>query len=425
MSDPENKPKVSLEFELTGERWDQVESYDIDDSFMVDADSWSVTVFNDADPASLRRKFLPKTPVRLYYGNALQLVGRIDTTTDAGESGKSLTVTGRDYLAELINANVDTAIEITNTMTLEDALLEALRPYGITTIETNVEKVLEQKMGSAKFKEVRADGSPLEKYRDAFQLDTQAFIDAIGPTTKLVPVKEKVPELSPRKDSNEGLIQWCSGLAARFGGTIQPGTSRSSIAVVSPEYGSSSAFAFLRPGNVESATARRDWSGIPTHATVSGRSVVRGKTASGQFKGLSISGDDSELALYKIAECKRIIDAARTVKGRISRKNAGDPLDWYCPIYYRDDEAKNETQLDKSARRTMAKQLRNTLSYQVTVKGHESPVSGAVYCTNVLADVQDSISDVNEQLWIMDRRLSWEDGEMTTMNLIRPASYVL
>lgn len=419
--DPENRPKVAIEFEATGERWDKVESYRISDSFMVDTDSWEVTVFDDADPAGLRRKFLPKTPVRLYYGQRLQLIGRIDATECAGESGKSLRVSGRDYIAEILNASIDKSIVITNTMTLEKALLEALRPFGISTIETNVDEVIRQKMGPQQFKQIESgEESPLKKYKAAFDIDTQAFIDAIKPTIT-VSVSEKMEEFSPDKNADEGVWEWCNKIAARFGGKMQPGSSRSAVAFVVPDYAKSPGFAFLRPGNVISATASRNWESIPTHTRLSGRKVDLTKQGKGNFKGISIR----DLPIYQIDECKRIIDAANTAPGRIGRTTTGNPLDWYCPVYYRDDSAKSEKQLDKSAKRVMAEQVRETLTYEVTVKGHEAPLTGAVYATNVLADVQDSIADVNETLWIMERTLTFSGGEQTEMKLIRPASYAL
>jgi hypothetical protein len=406
--DPENRPKVSIEFELTGEKWDAVEDYNIHDSFVVDTDSWDITVFNDADPASLRRKFLPKTPIKLYYGNALQLIGRIDGTEGSGKSGKSLRVFGRDYIADILDASIDEAIVITNQMTLQDALLEALRPFGITAIETNSDEVIRKKMGPAKYNEIETEGPPTA--------------DGEPPPPVLVAVTEKVEEASPKKGANEGAWEWCKRLVARHGGTMQPGSSRSSVAVVVPNY-QQKYYYFNRPGNMESGKARRDWSGIPTNAHLGGRYVTPGKGAKGAFKSLNIRGSD--LPIYQIEECRRIIDAARTVEGRIARKKTGDPLDWYCPIYYRDDEAKSEKQLDKSARRMMAEQLRETLSYDVTVKGHVSPTTGGTYVTNVLADVQDEVEDVNEALWIIDRHLSFSGGEITQMHLIRPGSYVL
>jgi prophage tail gpP-like protein len=105
--------RLSIEFENddSGRRWDQITEYEIDDSFLVPTDGWQVTVY-DPDPRFLRRKFRPLEPVRIYLGDRLQVTGRIDGTEGVGGGSTALRVWGRDYIADLVNPNIDPSVRV-------------------------------------------------------------------------------------------------------------------------------------------------------------------------------------------------------------------------------------------------------------------------------------------------------------------------
>lgn len=419
--------RLKIEIEATGEVWDKVTEYSIQESFFTPADGWEATVFSE-DARGLRRKFQPRTNVRLYIGERLQLIGQIDATEGVGGGSAALKLTGRDYMARLIDPNVDKNVRITNAMTLETALLEGLRVFGITTIEGDLDAVRAAKMGTPTYTSETIPAG----FRESFGLTplsgSLSAPDFVRTLTGLelevrTPSTETVADAKPNE--NEGGYEWASRLAARCGFSVQPGSKRSAIAVVAPDYSRGPQFDLQRPGNVEQGKAKRDYSGIPTLATLSARQVTTGLEAKGKFKTLSLVGDDSELSLWAVPEARRILEAARAVGARKKKTDTGDPLDWYCPVYYRDDDAKTEKQLNRSARRMMADRIRETLAYSATMKGHDDAKTGATYAINVLAKVRDDLEDVDETLWIAERSLKGGTGETTELQLIRPASYVL
>lgn len=71
--------------------------------------------------------------------------------------------------------------------------------------------------------------------------------------------------------------------------------------------------------------------------------------------------------------------------------------------------------------------MKDTLLYDVTMRGHVDPESGAVWSVNTMVEVDDSVADVHERLWILQRKLSYskEEGAITTMTCIRPESFVI
>ncbi|HEY3494748.1 MAG TPA: hypothetical protein VGK73_08690 [Polyangiaceae bacterium] len=420
--------RLRIEIESSGEVWDRVTSYSISESFFTPADGWEATVYSDADPKALRRKFQPRTNVRLYLGERLQLIGQIDTTEGAGGGSAALKLTGRDYMARLIDPNVDKAVRITNAMSLETALLEGLRVFGVTTIEGDLNAVRAAKMGTSTYTSETIPTAGRESFglnRQANALSAPTFVATVtGLELEIrTPTTETVADAKPNE--NEGAYEWANRLSARCGFTVQPGSKRSAIAVVAPDYSKGPQFDLARPGNIEDGKAKRDYSGIPTLATLSARQVTAGTEAKGKFKTLSIVGDDSELALWRVPEARRILEAARAIGTRKQKTETGDPLDWYCPVYYKDDESKTEKQLNRSARRMMADRIRETLTYSAKLKGHQDPRSRATYAINVLAKVKDDLEDVDETLWISERTLTGGLGETTELQLIRPSSYVL
>jgi prophage tail gpP-like protein len=412
---------VKIEIEGTGEIIKGIVDFTLSDDFTIPTDAFSAT-FYWQDPVALRRKLLPKTPVRIYVLGKLQVIGRIDRTRGVGRGSSALTIEGRDYLGDIVDASVDDSIRIAGGMTLADALLEGLRVFGIDEIETTVADVKNQRLGKRTSKEVKAsDDYAIKKYREAFDISTRAFVDSLPERTKKITAYEPIESNKPSE--NEGAFAWASRLAARSGFTIQPGSKRSSIAVVAPDYDSDVLYNLARPGNIEDGTADRNWASVPSVMCLRSRSVTTGLKTKGEAKIMSPIGDDSELSLWGIPEARRIMEASNGVGRRLPKNEKGDPVSWYAPVYYRDDESKSATQLAKAARREMSEHLRETMAYDCTMSAFEA--NGSLFATNTLAAVHDEVEDVDEVLWVRAREMSFGNGKQTRLKLIRPASYVI
>lgn len=416
-----NDHSLTIEFENDGSRWTQITEFDIQDDFLVPADAWSVVVF-DPDPVKLRRKFRPLEPVRLYLGDRLQLIGRIDGTEGVGGGSTALRVWGRDYLGSIVDSNIDPSVRVTNMMTLADALIAGLGVFGIDTIEGDVEQARAAKMGPVKYTEEEAE---IRRYLDSFNPDTRAMAELLPPRPVRTPVTETVPDAKPR--DGEGAFEWANRLAARAGFTIQPGTGRNALAVVAPDYRAEPLFRLQYPGNVEIGTARRDWGSLPTVVVTSARAVTAGLEAKGQWREIRAAGDESPSSLWQTEEGRRVLMGVGVVSARLRPGASAAPPLLYRPMYYKDDDAKNTAQLERSTRRQLADRMKDTLVYTAELEGHVDPITGATFCTNVMASVRDEIEDVNEVLWIPSRRLSFRpgNGARTQLQLIRPASFVL
>jgi hypothetical protein len=99
----------------------------------------------------------------------------------------------------------------------------------------------------------------------------------------------------------------------------------------------------------------------------------------------------------------------------------------YRLLVYRDEEARTETMIESAMKRAIAERLKDTLEYRVTLKGHADATTGAIYSVDTMIDVNDSVCDVHEQLWIASRtlRYSGSDGPTTELVCWRPESFVI
>jgi prophage tail gpP-like protein len=429
MAEQGEKTPLTIEFEDTGERFTEATRYEIQSAFLIEADYWTASVVSD-DPVALRRMFTIGRPVRLLLKDRPQLIGRIGSTTGVAGNSGALEVSGLDYLGDLVAADVDKSVRVTNRMTLRDALLEGLGVFGITEIQTDLEAVTSARMGQIQYEEQLVD-PPVKKYRDSFEPDTQAMIDALKPTTRNVAITEEVSELRPSK-SGEGALQWAARVCARHGYTIQPGTKRSAIAITVPDYKSPVRYQFRRTrtgegSNLEDGTATRDGDNIPSWVNVSGRFVNSQQQARGGFSGVSVSGDDSPSALRNTREGRRFVEASGMVTRRLKRSEKNEPPALYKPIYHTDDKAKNSTELEDSTRRMLADYTKKVFSYKAKAVGHIYLPSGATYAVNTLADVTDEIEDVADRLWISETKIGHTPGrgDYTEMSMILPGAFIL
>ncbi len=383
-------------------------SYKINTNYMTPTDSWEFVVYSENDQFDLRRIWRPLQPVRLYINGACQCIGRIDGIEGVGPSGGPLRVFGRDYMADIVDATVDPQFMVQKSWTLEQALLSLFRPFGITEIRASNFDALVLLVGDAATTKIAKKSKAKKKPHEINLADFKA-------------------------EENLGVHEFANKILARHGFLMLPASDRNAVTIDSPNYDQEPLFELRRPGNILEASARRDYSNVPTVTIARGRTGdSNDKAASNRSEYKTFTGNAPNLDLAKNEEIRRIL--ARTdslsaiIEERYDLKSNAQPLagTLYRPLFYRDREARNKEQLDNSVRRMIAERLRDTLTYDVSMRGHTETTSGAVYSVDTLADVFDGIEDVFERLWCFDRTFENDGkGPKTMLKYIRPASYVL
>lgn len=420
--------KLTVEIESTGERiqsGDAIQTYRLESDYLTPADSFQFVVYSDSDPASLRRKFRPLMRVKLYVDGALQLLGRIDSTEGTGSSGSALLVKGRDYVAELVDGGADPAIKITEDMDLGSGVMLIARPFGIRTLIGN------------------------------FNL-TRNLLTGRIPVVNFTPPDFKAAKLSDfTVRAGDGAFQAMDRLVSRHGFTVQQGGARDTLCIVEPMYGQEPLAELVRGENMMTGRAMRDYGDAPTVTITTGRvkasKKTRDATLFGRTAGVGQSakptsnqvlpalvqfptfGELSPNELGKFEEVKETTLEPTSLlrQVRIDPYASTMPFEpeddtLYRPLFVEDKDSRTDEQMERVARRELARRVASCLSYRCTMRGHRELHSRAVFTVDTMWTVKDAVEDVNQRMWVKSRSL-YNDGSgpRSDVELILPGAIAL
>lgn len=390
--------RLTVNFELLGIRETRrILSWSLDSQYLTSTDGFEFSILS-ADRPELRD--LELQPVELLLNDASQVLGRIDRTSIGGE-GSAVSCSGRDYIAELVECNVDPTFRVKESMTLGDALLTVCAPCGIDAVISD---------GDAALENIRTGKSIKKKG---------------GKNRKSSPLQNVQP-----RQGGEGIYEYINRLAARKGLTVQPANQRSVIQLSAPDY-KQSPIAQIRVtasgrnarNNVIRAEAVRDYSRVPTFCLANGKQAGRSEE---KATGARKTYDLLIAAAAYSPEMRRILTSAKVIQGRqLPSNSATDPLRLYRLLRIEDHDARTSDELDAATLRAVAERLKDTLSYRVTLRGHTDPDGGAIWAINTMVQVTDEIRGIDEPLWVASRRFSFspEQGATTELECWRPDSF--
>lgn len=365
----------------------RVLSYSIDSSYMTPTDAVKLVVF-DQDVEKLRG--LLRQPIEVVLDGNQQMVGQIDVVRE-GHEGTAVEITARDYLADIIEDHVNPALKVTKDMSVSDALLAAFAPQGITEIE-----------------------GPIAK---------RNVLTGVSVGTTAVPLDLKTKKLDDYK-ANPGENLWSYGdrIAARHGGTMQPSTRRDRIVIGAPDFEQDSSGKIIRRLGQEEAlsnnvvgkpTCIRDWSKVPTVCTVVGKQGKAGKSKSTLSFTITLEEYAPHILNDLADEVRESMLFERPAVGTPGSAFAVDIVPhFYRLLMHKDEQATNQAQLERTARRLMAERVRETLKYTCTVRGHHDTTSDrqAMYAVDTVLDVEDEACGIREPMWVAQRTFDYVRG---------------
>lgn len=394
--------------ERSGRITTNIKSWSIESDYTTSTDCFEFVLYDDK-PENLRD--LEGLPVLLVVNGATQVIGRIDDTV-RGDDGISVTCMGRDYIADLVECNVDPTLVIKEGETLGDVVLKACRPIGITAIDTESDfhTILDARMGVA------------GKTKRAAQPKGG------GENRSKPPTELTLQDLKP--DIGQGIYEFLKPICDRHGCTIQPSTRRDALLIAGPYYSQERGFALIRSkadtggaNNIKSATVKRSFSSFPTITIVQGQGAPRAGEVTGSAQQTI---DTWEKAQRYGGELGRTLNSITWSGRRKPDDTSPLPIDKiYRLNVFRDDKARSPDQITKAAKRLFCEHLKKTLEYRATVRGHVDPVTGAIWSVNTIVQVEDDVCDVHEWLWVQARTLKYAPGQgaTTELVLIRPDTF--
>ena len=364
-------------------------TWSIESDYLISTDAWS---FDFVSATADDRSALELMPVELYLDGRLQLAGRVDVTRK-GKSGKVVSVSGRDYIADFVEGQVDPSVKIAEGDRLDQVILQVLKPYGVVAIE-EPERLTTERTGK--------------------------------PPSNKLPKLVKADMQNNRPQPNSSAYQYCNHVLARHGYTLQPSVNRSLVSIEYPNYLQSPVVDIVRleggrGGNVIESEAVRDCSSFPTYAKFIGSAGKAVETA---------SATKHEWSLHAIApglaEDIRQVVTKWCWNGLRLPKNAPNMAkgELYRLMTFQDKLAKTPAQIACGVTRAAFDQLKKSLSYEVRLFGTKDPKTEVTYAINTMATVADDIADVHEMLWCYScHRQGGDDGCTTAMKFWRPGSY--
>jgi prophage tail gpP-like protein len=431
---PLEPPSIAIRFEAQNRETRNVLEYSIDSAYMTSTDAFSFTLY-EPDLSLIRN--LELQPVSVYINDNLQVRGRVEITEIGQGPGLALKCEGRDYIADLVECNIDPAVGISENMTLEQVVKLAARPVGI---------------GAVSF-----DPRPWRNKRTG--VDIQSTLGARK--FQNAPLKDYKP------NPGEGIYQFIARICARFGCTLQPTMERNSVLLGAPDYVQDVAYSVSRSidnpksaqNNVINAKARRDYTKFPTVVLVTGKAGGAG-AARQTVSATSYKVGTVEALSYRLLESMGMKGKVDTKADAATAKTPTEatsvprnieetilalvpegvtiiperlpPTVKYLPtdalyrlFYMRDNLGKDLDQVMNVAARNAAERLKDCLQYEVTFRGHKDPATGRTFAVDTIIDVSDEICDVNERLWVEHVRFGYEpnNGPTTTLTCWRPGSF--
>jgi hypothetical protein len=426
---------LAVQLENQGRELTRVKSWEIDADYLVSTDGFRFDCY--ADDLALVRG-LEMQPVNLLVGGASQLIGRIDMST-MGTDGLAVSYEGRDYIADMVECAIDPTVTLKERATLESAVTSVAGTVGISKTVSDIDFAL-------------------RNVRTGKQKGVQGGKDFRALT---------LADVKP--DYGTGQYEFLNRLCARHGCTIQPANARDTVSLTAPNYSQSANYRIVRrigqgrKNNVISAQAVRNYGTFPTFLLFNASKTRTGETTVPVTAPIGIGFRSQPIAdaigeagattsplhglfyvtragfdgtkKYSTAEAAAgfspsaadVILGACHIGRRKPTEGPHDPRRLYRLMAYRDSESRNQAQIERAAVRAMGEQLKETLSYTVTVQGHIDPESGAVWSIDTIVDVLDEVCDISEPLWIHRRTLRFDEtsGATTELHCWRPGAFLL
>ncbi len=386
------EPTIVIRFETDERETTNVKSYRITSSYTRSVDDFEFTLF-EPDPDLVRGLLLQ--PVQLHIDGNLRLLGRIEKTS-CGDDGRAVKCMGRDYLADMVECHIDPAVKLKQAMPLETAITIAAAPVGITDVTFN-------------------NGS---EWRNA---KTGAAINSTKAASELKQGKLEDHKANP----GQGIYAFCKKIVSQHGATIQPTAKRTTVELTAPDYEQDIAYSVFRTdkippdrtNNMIDAMVSRDFSKFPTHVLVTGKAGGGGSTK-------AITFQDGDVDISSIPELTEgLLHLGRIKPG--DPPKADDEL--YRLFYHRDQKSKNQAQTAKTQQRILAERLKETLQYEIKLRGHEDIENRITFTTDTMIHVEDAVCDIAEDLWVESCTFNYSegDGPTTTLRCWRPGAYVI
>jgi prophage tail gpP-like protein len=414
-------------------------TYQFNQRFLTPTSSWTFTV-SDEDTTLTNELLVPGARVELSINDRLQCTGTIDKKTVASDKdrGTKVSVHGRDILGRVVNSTMDPIFKFTTGLTIVDAVLSVLRPFGIDTLYNsdayNINIITGYQKGKhgggqSKVKvqvpkrTVSADGTVKLTYDT---VDGFVTIDPTRPDLKKLQLQQAKPHVG------EGVYAYLDRLLRRLGLAMWAAADGSGVVIGVPDFTGPAIHKLIHrrgdtsENNVTYGQLTTDLSTQPSciMAYGFGGGVDVQKSALKVLMVNELTGlDDAGNPLPEILNIKARYKSCKVLPIRADLVPFTRPIgDQHlsAPLFCEDKESKNLAQLEAYVRREMANKQQGALSVNYEVIGHTQ--GGYPWAVNTLVSVDDEVLGIHRDMWVAEKTFTKDSGggTKTSLRLILP-----
>ncbi len=400
---------VTLDMPETGIRIDSWSSYSFNSNFLTPTDEWQFTIESEALPATTLRKLAGGRRVTLAINGHVQGDGYIDdvSVSNGRDVGTTITLEGRDRLAQMVDTNMDPRIKFPASQTLEQFILQIAAPFGWSS-ESQV-----------------TDSNAAN--RNVLTGQTRGVSKSVkGRYIKSVLTHQLKPY------PHEGTFSFLSRITQRHGLWTWLSADGTQLVVGKPSFDQRSSGSLIR--RVGNSTANNVLRGSSRSSLRSQPSIIvaQGRGGGGEFpksrltvliENPAVAADNRAIfAAYPDAKVVHLLDdsGANVTAARFTPLASAVSR----PMFLEDDEAKTPDELENFVRRELALKIRQHFTAHYVVDGHT--MNGVPWAVDTMVDVDDDRLGIHEPLYVLSRTFtkSRSDGTKTQLELIKPHSLI-
>jgi len=405
--------------------------YSFSSNFLTPTDGFSFTIGDEAINKSIRDAIFVGQKVSLRINGYVQAGGYIDKVKvkSSRKGGTEIMVSGRDWLSPAVDAHVDPDNnQFSSQSTLLDLIIQCFTNYGFGGLN-----------------QIQADDIANRNVITGQQLGQKTSAKT-GKPIKSVQLHQVRPW--PR----EGVFEFCSRIAQRFGLWIWPSADGTELFVDQPDFTQKAIYnIFHKTGsngdstglnNYEECEFDADGENQPAVIIATGSSGGGSQPRAGmkviivnELLGLTVSVTSAGSASIVSVESRTDDDFnANFVRQVIQQHpeatvlptrdvfNQLPVMDRAVPrvMYLHDDECKTPEQLQFYATREMS--LKQQHGFVATFKFERHTLGGVPWCVNAIANVDDDATGLHNRMWVLERTFhkSRSGGTSTVVKLILP-----
>jgi prophage tail gpP-like protein len=429
---PDSGAVVTLGIPATGLLIDTWKSYHFNDHFLTPTDGWSMTLGDEIISDQLLTQLIPGAIVQFTINGHIQSTGYIDSVTvdSSRAGGLDVVVEGRDVISRAYDVNIDPRLQFKANYTLVELLVSALGPFSPPGVSWANEGAYLIDNTDNKNIISGAVRGPITRPKVVQSFGDRSLIPTNptgGPNTALKGRRLQDVRLHQTKPwPNEGALAFSARVCQRQGLWIWATSDGTKLVVGQPNFDEEPRFTLThrlgansKGNNILHSSVKRDSSEQPSVIVAtgfgSGGEYDRAKLKAMMINPIAAYDKNGNLQPDVQAFVNNHTDA-KLIASQVTPPSTARFTSLNArPMFLHDDESKTAAELENFIRREMALKMHKAFWAKYTVEGHTN--GGNPWCVDAGVSVDDDVSNVHGNLWILSRSFMKARGAGTVTEL--------